>query len=222
VQGLTYVWHDPTIRSTFLLDALYFVLADGMLMTGIPLFVKDVLHAGPEVYSYTRIAGNAGMLLGALWLGQFGRTLPKGRVIVWAWLGYGLSMMAYPLFRSLPAAILASCFASMIGNMIPTSGRSLLQERVPQELLGQVFGVWSIIAPGVGAFSGLIGGALADVLPATGLIAIGAAVACSNGLLGRLGALWQDGVQRSAGQRTPPSAGGRHAPDQPPVASDQG
>ncbi len=192
LEGLSFVWHDGVIRRLFLLDALYFVLASGMLMTGIPLFVKDVLHAGPEVYGYTQIAGNAGMLVGALWLGQYGHHLPKGRVIVSAWLGYGLALMAYPVFGTLPAALAASFVASVIGNLIPASERSLLQERVPEGLVGRVFGVWGIIAPGAGTFSGVIGGALADVLPSGLLIALGAAVACANGLIGRVTGLWED------------------------------
>jgi len=184
LEGVSYVWHDPVVRSILLLDALYFVLADGMVMVGVPLFVKDVLHAGPEVYGYIRTAGYAGMLLGALWLGRLGRSLHKERLIVLGWLGY-------PLFRALAPALVASFFASMIGNLIPTCGASLMQERVPQEVLGRVFGIWNMIAPGCGSFSGMIGGALARVLPATGLVALGAVISCGNALLGRVSALWR-------------------------------
>jgi DHA3 family macrolide efflux protein-like MFS transporter len=189
-EGLAYARQDRLIRSIFVLDALYFVVADGLLMTGIPLFVKDVLGAGPEVYSYTRIAGNVGMLLGALWLGQFGRGLSKGRVIVAGWLGYGLALLLYPLGRSLTAALAASFLASLCGNLIPASGRSLLQERVPPEILGRVFGLWAIVAPGAGTVSAVLASALASVLPSTALIAIGAAVACGNAFLGRQSGLW--------------------------------
>jgi DHA3 family macrolide efflux protein-like MFS transporter len=198
LQGVSYVWHAPVVRTIFMLDALYFVLADGMLRTGVPLFVKDVLHAGPEVYGYIQTAGNAGMLLGALWLGRFGRSLRKERLIVLGWLGYGLSLISYPLFRAFAPALAASFFSLMIGNLIPTCGASLLQERVPQELLGRVFGVWNMIAPGSGSFSGIIGGALAGVLPASVLIMLGAAVSCGNALLGRIGGLWHDSATQSS------------------------
>jgi DHA3 family macrolide efflux protein-like MFS transporter len=190
LQGASYVWHDPIVRTIFLLDALYFSVADGMLMAGLPLFVRDVLNAGPETYGYIRTAGNAGMLLGALWLGRFGRSLNKERLIVLGWLGYGLSLLSYPLFRAYAPALAASFFSLMLGHLIPTCGASLLQERVPQRLLGRVFGVWNTIAPGAGSFSGVIGGALAGVLPATTLIALGAAVSCGNALLGRISGLW--------------------------------
>lgn len=222
LRGLSYVWHDRAIRSAFTLDTLYFVLADGLLMTGLPLFVRDVLRGGPEVYSYTRIAGNAGMLLGAWWLGQFGRSLPKGRVIVVAWLGYGLSLMAYPLLRSQAAAMVASFCAAMMGNLIPASGRSLLQERVPQGLLGRVFGVWAIIAPGAGTLSGLLGGTLAGLLPAGTLVALGATVPCINAFLGRISGLWQEGVVRAAGQAGNLSASSHDRLEQAPAGDDQG
>ena len=190
-QGIAYAWREPVVRTVFMLDALYFLFAHGSLQTGKPLFVKDVLGAGPQVHSFLQVAFNAGMLLGALWLGQIGSHLHKGRVIVLCWLGYGLSQLSYPLFRTLGPALVASFLVGMIGNVIPTCAASLLQERVPQKLLGRVFGVWNTLAPGSGFLSGAIAGALAGVLPATGLIALSAAISCGNSLLGRVSALWR-------------------------------
>ncbi len=190
LRGVSYVLRDPLVRVLFLLDALYFLLADGMLLSGLPLFVKDVLGAGPQVYGYLRTAGNAGMLLGALWLGRYGRRFDKQRLVVLAWMGYGLSLLGYPLFRSIAPALAASFFSLLIGNAIPACEGSLLQEKVPQEVLGRVFGVWNMIAPGSGAFSGLISGALASSVPATTLISFAAGVSCFNVLLGLAGGLW--------------------------------
>jgi MFS family permease len=191
LRGVSYVLRDPLVRILFLLDALYFVLGDGMLRTGLPLFVKDVLGAGPEVYGYLRTAGNAGMLLGALWLGRYGKRFDKRKLVVLAWMGYGLSQLGFPLFRSIAPALAASFFSLLIGNAIPACEGSLLQEKVPQEVLGRVFGVWNMIAPGSGAFSGLIGGAVAGAVPATTLIAFAAGVSCFNVVLGVAGGLWR-------------------------------
>ena len=65
-QGIAYAWREPVVRMVLMLDALYFLLAHGSLQTGKPLFVKDVLGAGPQVHSFLQVAHNAGMLLGAL------------------------------------------------------------------------------------------------------------------------------------------------------------
>jgi MFS family permease len=202
LQGVSYAWQEPVIRTIFLLDALYFVLADGLVMTGLPLFVKHVLNAGPVVYGRIRSAGNVGMLLGALWLGQFGGRLQKERLMVWGWLGYGLSLISYPVFNAFGPAVAASFFSSMIGNLIPTCGSSMLHERVPQRLLGRVFGVWSMIAPGTGSFSGVIGGALAGALPASALIALGASISCGNAVLGRVSGLWRGTTKGKGPQST--------------------
>jgi len=190
-QGVAYVWSDPVVRTIFLLDALYFGLANGMVMTGMPLFVKDVLGAGPEVHGQIQMLGNVGMLLGSLWLGRFGRRLPKGQVITVCWLGYGLALLSYPLSSTLGPVLVASFFIGMISNLIPLSASSLMQEQVPPELLGRVLGAWHTIAPGWGSISGGIAGVLARTLPATGLITLAAVISCSNALLARLGRLWR-------------------------------
>lgn len=190
VQGLSCVWHDPVIRVVFSLDALYFILGEGVLKAGQPLFVKDVLHAGPEVYGYLRAAGNAGMLVGAFLLGRFGRDVNAQRLIVLCWLGYGLSLLSYSLSSALVPALVASFVSLMIGHLIPTLSASLLQQRVSHELVGRVFGVWNMIAPGSGSFSGILGGELARLLPPSAMIAFGAAVSVGNALLGAVGGLW--------------------------------
>jgi MFS family permease len=191
VRGVSYVLREPVVRVLFLLDALYFVLGDGMFLAGLPLFVKDVLGGGPQVYGYLRTAGNAGMLVGALWLGRYGRRFDKQRLVVLAWMGYGLSLLGFPLFRSIAPALLASFSSLLIGHAIPACEGSLLQEKVPQEVLGRVFGVWNMIAPGSGAFSGLTSGALEATVHATTLISFAAGVSCFNVLLGLAGGLWR-------------------------------
>jgi MFS family permease len=190
LQGLSYVWHDPVVRVVFSLDALYFILGDGVLMAGLPLFVRDVLDSGPEVYGYLRSAGNAGMLLGAFLLGRFGRDANPRRLIVLCWLGYGLALVGYALSPALAPALAWSFLSLMIGHLIPTLGASLVQRRVSQQLVGRVFGVWSMIAPGSGSFSGLLGGELARFLPPSAMMAFGAAVSVGNALLGVVGGLW--------------------------------
>jgi MFS family permease len=191
LHGLSFVWHDRVIRVVFSLDLLYFVLADGVIMAGLPLFVADVLRGGPEVYGYLRAAGNAGMLVGASLLGRFGRKANAKRLIVLCWLGYGLSLVAYSLSAALAPALLASFASLMIGHLIPTLGASLIHQRVSHQLVGRVFGVWNTIAPGSGSFSGILGGELARLLPAPAMIALGAAVSVGNALLGVAGGLWR-------------------------------
>jgi hypothetical protein len=56
--------------------------------------------------------------------------------------------------------------------------------------MGRVFGVWNTIAPGGAAFSGAMAGVLAGVLPASGLIALSAAISCANGFSARASKLW--------------------------------
>jgi MFS family permease len=191
LQGLSHVRRAPVLRTLITLEGLYFVLADGLVATGLPLFVRNSLHGGPAEYGYLRAAGNLGMLLGAVWLGRLSGKLPKERLVVWGWLGYGLALLCHPLFPAMAPALLASCLAGMIGNWIPVTESALLQETVPSELTGRVFGVYNMIAPGAGAISGFIGGALAGTLSGGGLIAVGAAVACANAFLGRFGGLWR-------------------------------
>jgi MFS family permease len=191
LQGVSLAWRDPVVRSMLLLEVVYFSFADGPITVGIPLFVKDVLHAGPAAYGYIRTANYLGLMVGALWLGRNGRHVHKGRVILLGWLGFGLSLIGYPLFHALAPALVAAFVANMVGNLIPMCEGTFIQERVPRDKIGRVSGVWNMIAPGWGVFSGLAGGALARAVPAAMLILFGAVVSCGNALLGLRAGMWR-------------------------------
>jgi len=192
LQGVSFAWRDPLVRGMLMLEVVYFTFGDGPITVGLPLFVKQVLHAGPEAYGYIRTANYLGLMVAALWLGQYGRRVHKGQVILIGWLGWGLALIGYPLFRSLSAALVAGFVSNLMGNLIPMCEGTLIQERVSHDMLGRVSGVWNMIAPGWGVFSGLAGGALAGSVPAATLVLVGAAASCCNALLGLRAGLWKE------------------------------
>lgn len=192
LQGVSFAWSDPVVRNMLLLEVVYFSFADGPITVGIPLFVKEVLHGGAEAYGYIRTANYLGLMIGALWLARQGHTVHKGRVILLGWLGFGLSLIGYPLFHSLAPALVAAFVSSVLGNLIPMCEGTFIQERVPPDKIGRVSGVWNMIAPGWGVFSGLMGGTLARAVPAAILVLIGAVTSCSNAVLGLRSGLWKE------------------------------
>ena len=192
-EGLRYAWSDAVVRQLFALDALYFVLASGLVATGLPLFVKNSLGGGPAMYGYIGVAGNLGMLVGALCISRLDAVLRPTRLITVAWLCYGAALLGHPLLLSPSGSLGAHFVAGLAGNWIPVAESALLQQRVPVSLRGRAFGVWAIIAPGATVLSGLIAGALVGAASPAALITAGASLACFNALLARFGPLWRHG-----------------------------
>jgi len=104
-EGLRYAWSDDVVRQLFALDAPYFVLASGLFATGMPLFVGNSLSGGAAMYGYIGMAGNLGMLVGALFISRLDAVMRRTRLITVAWLCYGAALLGHPLLHSLPGSL---------------------------------------------------------------------------------------------------------------------
>src|SRR5262249_60126881 len=77
VEGLRFVFAQPLIRSTMLLDffATFFSSATALL----PIFAQDVLHVGATGYGWLYAAPSAGAIVAGVVLGRGPGRLPTRR-----------------------------------------------------------------------------------------------------------------------------------------------
>ena len=140
LEGLRFVFRAPLIRSTMLMDffATFFSSATAQL----PLYAQDILGVGASGYGWLYAAPAAGAIVtSAILIRAVDRIHRRGRVLVWAVVGYGLATVAFGLSRSfwLSFACLAVTGATDTVSMI---FRNLIRQlETPDHLRGRMVGV---------------------------------------------------------------------------------
>ncbi|MGE5198298.1 MAG: MFS transporter, partial [Rhodospirillaceae bacterium] len=99
MEGLRFVFSQPLIRSSMLLDffATFFSSATALL----PIFAQDILKVGAHGYGWLYAAPSVGALVAsAAMLRLVDRIDRRGVVLLWAVAGYGLATVAFGASRS--------------------------------------------------------------------------------------------------------------------------
>jgi MFS family permease len=99
MDGFRFVFSEPLIRSTMLLDffATFFSSATALL----PIFAQDILRVGASGYGWLYAAPSVGALVAsALMVRLVDRIRRRGWVLLWAVAAYGLATVVFGLSRS--------------------------------------------------------------------------------------------------------------------------
>jgi MFS family permease len=175
MEGLRFVFANPLIRSTMLLDfgATFFSSATALL----PIFAQDILQVGAEGYGWLYAAPSVGaMLAGAVMVPLTERIERRGWVLLWAVMLYGVATLVFGLSRSfwLTFACLAVTGAADTVSMVL---RNIVRQlATPDELRGRMVSVNMIFFMGGPQLGELEAGLVAN--------AWGAPVAVVTGGLG--------------------------------------
>lgn len=141
----------------------------------LPVFARDVLHAGPRGLGWLLSATGAGAMAGGIAVAAWGNRIPRGRLLVVASLAFTLLLAAFSLSRSLPLSmvLLAGMGFTMILNNATLN--ALLQGLVPDDLRGRVMAVYVFMFLGMTPIGSLQAGVLARWWGAPGALLAGAA-----------------------------------------------
>jgi len=140
LEGLRFVFRAPLIRSTMLMDffATFFSSATALL----PLYAQDILGVGAKGYGWLYAAPAAGaIVMSAIMVRAVDHIERRGRVLVWAVVGYGLATAAFGVSRHfwLSFACLALTGATDTVSMV---FRNLIRQlETPDHLRGRMVGV---------------------------------------------------------------------------------
>jgi MFS family permease len=166
VEGLQFVFRQPLIRSTMLLDffATFFSSATALL----PIFAQDILHVGARGYGWLYAAPAIGAVgTSAAMIPLTARIKCRGPVLLWAVAVFGLATVVFGFSRWfwLTFACLALTGAADTISMII---RNIVRQlETPDRLRGRMIGVnmvFFIGGPQLGEFEA---GAVASWLGAT-------------------------------------------------------
>src|SRR5581483_5110697 len=127
-----------------------------------PAIASTVLHGGPHTLGFLMTASGLGALVGALYLASRPSVLGLGRVMVFATLAFGASLIAFSLSRWLWLSLVVLPFVGG-GMMVETaSTNTILQTIVEERLRGRVMAFYTMAFLGTAPIGSLIAGILAD------------------------------------------------------------
>jgi MFS family permease len=135
-EGARFVFSQPIIRSTMLLDfiATFFASATTLL----PVFATEVLHVGAEGYGLLSAAPAVGALGMGILLSVQTRIPHQGRTLLIAVIGFGLATILFGLSHSFWIMFLALALTGltdMVSMVIRNTSRQLL---TPNHLRGRM------------------------------------------------------------------------------------
>jgi predicted MFS family arabinose efflux permease len=114
-------------------------VAGGIGTVVIPLYVRDVIHAGSETFGLLLTILTAGDLTGLLVVGAVRWRWPLGRSIAWALLSSGLVVLLWLLQPPLAAlAAILFVWGSLSSSLTPWA-QTIRMRLIPPEMRGRVF-----------------------------------------------------------------------------------
>lgn len=139
--GLRFVWESPLLRLLTMLAAAASFLGFP-LVTYLPVIAGDVLGTGASGYSLLLSSFGAGAIVGALATAQRGQASGRGRLLLVAFVLYGLSTLA-AVFSRRQGLSMALLFVAGICLVTAYSTlNSLVQENAPAALKGRVLSIY--------------------------------------------------------------------------------
>jgi MFS family permease len=182
MEGFRFVSRSRPIVALLLLLGLISLMGTpySVLM---PIIADQKFHAGARGLGILMGAAGVGALLGALSLATRVTLKGYGRLIGFAAIGFGVSLIAFSLVRSfwLGVAFLLPVGFAMMTQM--AASNTLIQSMVPNALRGRVMAVYSMMFMGMAPVGSLLSGSLAGWLGATGTVAGGGAFCLLGGLI---------------------------------------
>ena len=128
----------------------------------LPVYARDILHAGPQAYGLLVSAFGAGSLLAALRLtqrsGRWG--LRRNLLLGLAACGVGLAVFAWS--RSLPLSLAAGALAGFGLILYVASTNTLLQLTTEDRFRGRVMSLYTLMFVGTAPIGALVAGAIAQ------------------------------------------------------------
>ncbi len=140
LDGLRFVFRQPLIRSTMLLDffATFFSSATALL----PIFAQDVLHVGARGYGWLFAAPALGAVLtSAVMVRAVDAITHRGRVLVWAVMVYGIATAVFGISTSFWLTFICLAITGAADTVSMIFRNLIRQLETPDYMRGRMIGV---------------------------------------------------------------------------------
>jgi MFS family permease len=162
-EGLRYVRHDRTILSMIALIALTTIFVFPFLSVMLPLYVRNILHLGPDRMGLLMAFSGIGSLTGSLGLLSVAREhrfrFMTVAVVIVALALFFMSRLSSFLLTSIAMGTLAIALSLNFGL-----AGTIVQERAPAHLRGRISAVFGLSFFGLMPIAGLLTTGLSDLI----------------------------------------------------------
>jgi len=174
-DGLRYVWDTKVVRALVALVAVtsIFGFSYSVLM---PAFAVEVLGVGEAGLGALTAAVGVGALIGSLAVASLTRSRHKGWQLTFGSLLFPIALIAFALSRNFYLSLAILVFVGFGFIIQNTTGNTLVQMLVPDQLRGRVMSVYSLMFMGAMPFGSLLAGTLAQAYGTTPTVIFGAGV----------------------------------------------
>lgn len=167
-EGITFILRQKTILTIVIIAAFSNFCLSPFNVLG-PAFIAEVLGEGPAGLSMMGISLVGGMAISGLWLARKGSAFRKSVLMLTGYtlLGVNYALLYLPGFLPVLSIAAASLFSFGMGaavSLISTPATTYFMENVPQEMLGRVGAIHSMICTCAIPLGSLLAGALGDAI----------------------------------------------------------
>jgi MFS family permease len=180
MEGLRFVWGNKIVLGAISLDLIVVLLAGAVAL--LPVFARDILHAGPSELGVLRSAMGVGAAVVALWLAVNPLRARVGMWMFGATIMFGAATLLFGLSQYLWLTALALAVAGGVDMISVYVRQTLIQLNTPDAMRGRVSAVSFVFISAsneLGDFeAGLMARIFGPVLAVTigGVAAIGASL----------------------------------------------
>lgn len=140
LEGLRFVFRQPLMRSTMLLDffATFFASATALL----PIFAQDILHVGARGYGWLFAAPAIGSFLTSAAMVPLIEAIDRrGATLLWAIVGHGVGTIVFGLSRSFWVTFACLAFIGATDTISTVIRNIVRQLETPDRLRGRMTGI---------------------------------------------------------------------------------
>lgn len=139
-EGLRFVFFQPMIRSTMLLD--FFATFFSSAMALLPIFAQDILKVGARGYGWLYAGPSIGALVAGLFMVRFIDHMERrGAVLLWAVSGYGLATVIFGISHTFWLTLLCLALTGATDSVSTVLRNLIRQLETPDHLRGRMTGV---------------------------------------------------------------------------------
>ncbi len=198
VAGFGFVWETKVILAAITLD-MFAVLFGGATVL-LPIYAKDILHAGPTGFGWLRAAPSIGAVAMAFVAACLPPFQKAGKTMLWAVAGFGVATVVFGLSRTFWLSFAMLMLTGGLDTISVIIRHTLVQLRTPDYLRGRVQAVNFVFIGTSNELGGFESGVVASLFgPVVSVVSGGigsiiavAAVAAAWPQIGLLGRLHDD------------------------------
>ena len=181
-EGILYTASNKAIWSLLLLVSLLSLVGIPFIVLMLPIYAKDIFHAGPQALGFLHTGWAIGAISGALYLASRKGTHGFKKKILSASLLFGLSLILFSQTKTLWLSLLVIPLSGFLRMIQMAGSNTLIQTVVSEEMRGRVMTFFAMTFIGVAPFGSLVAGSLASRFGAPATVLLGGVLCCLGAL----------------------------------------